>query len=221
MIIIQRFFDVLISSLAILLFSPLLLVTLLILRFTGENEVFYEQARVGKGGLNFSLLKFATMIKNSPNIGTKEITIKDDPRVLPFGKILRKTKLNELPQLLNVLKGDMSIVGPRPMVPGTYSLYSAKSRSQIDLVKPGLTGIGSIFFRDEEIYLNNQEDPQKFYQENIIPFKSTLEVWFVENQSVANYFKIILVTSWVIFFPKSKNIHKFFKNLPEVPDFMK
>src|SRR5690606_21086740 len=110
----QRFFDIVLASAALLVLAPLLLPITLILRFTGEGEVFYVQQRVGKNREFFGLYKFATMLKNSPNMSTGTVTVKDDPRVLPVGRFLRKTKLNELPQLFNVLKGDMSIIGPRP-----------------------------------------------------------------------------------------------------------
>ena len=103
----QRFFDILFSSLAILVLSPLFIPVILILKFSGEGEVFYKQKRVGKSMKEFDLLKFATMLKDSENLGTRDITIANDPRILPFGKILRKTKINELPQLINILFGDI------------------------------------------------------------------------------------------------------------------
>lgn len=206
------------STLVIL--SPILLIIIIILSITGEKEVFYRQKRVGLGNTHFYLLKFATMILDSPNIGAGEITLKDDPRVLPFGKFLRKTKLNELPQLWNILIGEMSIVGPRPMVPNTYEFYSKKTKSCISLVRPGLTGIGSILFRDEENFLRDKEEPMEFYIHHIIPYKGALEEWFVANQSFSNYLKIILVTAWIIIFPKSKIFEFFFKDLPERPSFM-
>ena len=113
----ERFFDILFSGIAILILSPLFIVVILILRFTGEGEIFFLQDRIGKGGNKFKLFKFVTMIKNSPDMGTGTITIKNDPRILPFGKFLRKTKINELPQLLNIFFGDMCIIGPRPLTP--------------------------------------------------------------------------------------------------------
>ena len=216
----QRASDILICMTALMILSPILIVIVLILLLTGENQVFYRQIRIGKDGLEFKLIKFATMLLDSPNIGTKEITLKNDPRVLPFGRILRKTKMNEIPQLWNVIIGEMSIVGPRPMVPATFSLYDEYSRKQINLVKPGLTGIGSIIFRDEERYLSDLVNPVDFYIDKIIPYKSALEVWFVSNQSIAIYFKIIFVTAWVIISPKSKIANIFFKNLPDAPEFI-
>lgn len=215
---IQRFIDSLLSSVAITLLSPLLIPVIFILKLTGEGEIFYIQKRIGKNGNEFGLLKFATMLKDSPNIGAGEITIHNDPRVLPFGRILRKTKLNELPQLFNIIKGDMSVVGPRPMVPNTYSNYPKESQIILNTVRPGLTGIGSIFFRDEEKFLMGKTDPMAFYEEHIIPYKSDLEVWYVKNNSIILYVKIILITVWVVIFSQSKIADRAFDKIPERPN---
>ncbi len=209
-----------ICLITLLILLPVLFIIILILRFSGEGEIFYGQDRVGRNGKKFKLLKFATMQKNSPNIGAGEITLMDDPRVLPFGKILRKTKINEIPQLLNVLKGDMSIVGPRPMVPDTFLKYPEDSREKISKVLPGLTGIGSIFFRNEELYLSKKNNPRKFYDNYIIPYKSQLEVWFVKNNCIKLYFKIIFITAWVILFPNSKILGGFFRDVPCPPKYL-
>lgn len=215
---IQRFIDSLLSSVAITLLSPLLIPVIFILKLTGEGEIFYIQKRIGKNGNEFGLLKFATMLKDSPNIGAGEITIHNDPRVLPLGRILRKTKLNELPQLFNIIKGDMSVVGPRPMVPNTYSNYPKESQIILNTVRPGLTGIGSIFFRDEEKFLMGKTDPMAFYEEHIIPYKSDLEVWYVKNNSIILYVKIILITVWVVIFSQSKIADRAFDKIPERPN---
>ena len=216
---IQRIFDIIISFTAILIVSPLLILIIIILKLTGEGEVFYFQNRVGKNNEEFGLLKFATMVKNSPKIGAGEITIPNDPRVLPFGQFLRKTKINELPQIWNILKGDMSIVGPRPMVPNTYKNYPPEDQKILSTICPGLTGIGSIIFRDEERFLKNQSNPMEFYKENIIPYKSSLEVWYVNNASLSVYIKIILLTAWIIVFSDSKIVDKVFPDLPIKPKF--
>lgn len=214
----QRFIDLLLSLISIILLSPLLLPIIFILKLTGEGEIFYTQKRVGRYGNEFGLLKFATMLKDSPNIGAGEITIHDDPRVLPIGKILRKTKLNELPQLFNIIKGDMSIVGPRPMVPNTYAKYPEEAQITLNTIRPGLTGIGSIFFRDEEQFLISKDDPMAFYEEYIIPYKSSLEVWYVKNNSIILYIQLILVTAWVVIFSKSKIAQKTFNEIPKRPN---
>jgi lipopolysaccharide/colanic/teichoic acid biosynthesis glycosyltransferase len=216
-----RLLDILFSSLALILLLPLFAPILLILRFSGEREIFYRQVRVGRHGTPFALLKFATMLKNSPSIGAGEITIKNDPRVLPFGRFLRKTKINELPQLFNILIGHISVVGPRPMVPNTFLKYSSEAQSELIKVKPGLTGIGSIIFRDEEKFLEGKTDPRKFYDDHIIPYKNKLELWYVKNNSITTYFKIILVTAWVIIFSRSKIYEKLFSQLPKLPTSLK
>nr|MBP9098312.1 sugar transferase [Ferruginibacter sp.] len=122
-ILLKRIIDLLIASLALVLLLPVLIPVIIILLFTGEHEVFYLQKRIGYRNKPFYIWKFATMIKNSPNIGTGEITLRNDPRVTKFGKFLRMSKLNELPQIINVFKGDMSIVGPRPLMEISFKLY--------------------------------------------------------------------------------------------------
>jgi lipopolysaccharide/colanic/teichoic acid biosynthesis glycosyltransferase len=217
----KRMLDFTLSGLGILILSPLLLPIICILRVSGEGEIFYIQPRVGMNGKLFGLLKFATMLKESPNIGSGEITIKNDPRVLPLGKFLRKSKINELPQLWNILIGDMSVVGPRPMVPNTYANYSAEAQEILNTVRPGLTGIGSIIFRDEERLLEGRKDPVGFYNENITPYKSDLEVWFVQNNSLWLYIKAIFVTAWVVVFPASKIADIAFSGIPRLPKSLK
>jgi len=215
---VKRFLDVVLSFLALVVLAPFLLPVVVILRFTGEGEVFYIQERAGRGGNAFGLYKFATMLKNSPNIGAGEITVRGDPRVLPFGQFLRKTKLNELPQLWNIFVGDMSVVGPRPMVLNTYAHYPEEAREKLNTIRPGLTGIGSIVFRDEERYLADRDEPMEFYRVHIIPYKSDLELWFVENNTLWLYIKIIFVTAWVVVFSSSNIVDKAFDGIPSLPD---
>jgi lipopolysaccharide/colanic/teichoic acid biosynthesis glycosyltransferase len=217
-----RFFDIFFSSLALLVLSPLLIPIMIILKFTGEGEIFYLQERIGKDGKPFKLIKFATMLKDSPNIGTGTVTVKDDPRVLPFGKFLRKTKINELPQLINILKGDMSIIGPRPQTPRCFLAFPKKSQETIIKVKPGLSGIGSVVFRDEENILDNPNiDRLKFYDEIIAPYKGKLEEWYVKHRNLYTYFMLIFLTIWVVIFPQSRIYRKIFKDLPEPPEELK
>ena len=212
-----RFFDIIFSLSALICLVPLFVPIFIILRFSGEGYIFYIQDRVGQRGKIFSLLKFATMLKKSPTIGAGEITLKNDPRVLPFGKFLRKTKINELPQIFNILIGDISVVGPRPMVPNTFKKYSEEAQIKLCEIKPGLTGIGSIIFRDEEVFLESKNDPQQFYDNVIIPYKNKLEIWFTQNMSLKIYFIIIFLTAWIVFFPGSKLPHKLLTSLPSAP----
>jgi len=213
-----RFFDIFFSGLALIILSPILVPVVIILKFTGEGEVFYIQQRVGKDGKMFGLLKFATMLKDSPNIGTGDITVKEDPRVLPFGKFLRKTKINELPQLINILKGDMSIIGPRPLTKRNFDLYSYEIKQYIKKVKPGLSGIGSVVFRDEENILDNPAiDRVKFYAKYIAPYKGKLEKWYVQHQNLYTYFILIFLTVWAVIKPDTKLHFRVFKDLPRPP----
>jgi lipopolysaccharide/colanic/teichoic acid biosynthesis glycosyltransferase len=213
----QRLLDVILSGLALLVLSPLLVPIAILLRLTGEGEIFYPQERVGRGGVKFKLFKFATMLKNSPSIGTGTVTVKNDPRILPMGHFLRKTKINELPQLLNIFLGDMSVVGPRPQTQRCFDAFTAVQQRSIVQVRPGLSGIGSIFFRNEEDMLHGRADSVRFYDEVIAPYKGALEEWYVANQGLYTYVMCIVVTAWVVLFPKSEVMWKVFGNLPQPP----
>lgn len=213
----ERFFDIFFSIFALMVLIPIFFPLMLVLKLTGEGEVFFLQKRVGKDGNLFNLLKFATMLKNSPNIGTRTLTIKDDPRVLPLGKFLRKSKFNELPQLFNILKGDMSIIGPRPLTVETYNSYSESTKEILKKIKPGLSGIGSIIFRTEEELLNNRLNSLDFYNNIISQYKGLLEEWFFAKKSLSVYFILILITIWIVFFPSTKIVWKIFPDLPKPP----
>ena len=214
----KRLLDIVVSGLSILILSPLLLLIILILRITGEGEVFFSQERIGKGGSLFSLHKFATMLKDSPNIGTGTLTIQNDPRILPLGNFLRKSKINELPQLFNILKGDMSIVGPRPQSSRNFSAFSEDIQKNIMLVSPGLTGLGSIFFSDEEAMLTSAVNHDEFYDSVIMPYKGQLETWYVNHRTILIDLKVVYVTALKIIFPKLRlNLSKFFDGMPNPP----
>lgn len=217
----DRFFDVLFSSVALLLLFPFLVPLVIALSVTGEGQVFFLQERIGRNGKKFKLFKFATMLKDSPNIGTGTVTIKDDPRVLPLGSFLRKTKINELPQLLNIFLGDMSFIGPRPLTAQTFGAYSQHTQSLIKQVRPGLSGIGSIIFRDEEVLLSGLTASIDFYSNIIAPYKGALEEWYISNRSLYVYFIAIFITAWMIVVPGSKIVWRVFKNLPEPPTELK
>jgi lipopolysaccharide/colanic/teichoic acid biosynthesis glycosyltransferase len=212
----KRLFDITVAALALFVLLPLFVPLMILLRLTGEGKIFYKQRRVGFKGDIFELLKFATMLENSPNIGTGDITVSNDPRVLPLGRFLRKTKINELPQLLNVLQGDMSLVGPRPLTPRNFDYYSEDIKEAIITMKPGLTGMGSIVFRDEEIiFRDSQKSHEKCYREDIAPYKGALEKWYKNNRSVWIDLKIIFITVWCVLFSGSKVYTKTFNGLPK------
>lgn len=212
----KRLFDILSSGMLILFISPLLIPLIIILRLTGEGKIFYIQQRIGKGGKNFGLLKFATMLENSPNMSGGDVTMGKDPRVLPVGAILRKTKINELPQLLNIFLGHISVVGPRPLTPRTFACYPDEIQKEIKNLKPGLTGIGSIVFRDEERILSNSPKAHlDCYKEDIAPYKGSLEVWYKKHQSFGIDLVLIFLTAWAILSPKSQLHFKLFSDLPK------
>ena len=212
----KRLLDITVSLLTLIILTPVFIPIIIILSLTEEGEVFYFQERIGLNKSKFWIWKFATMLKDSMNLGTGSITLHNDFRVTTIGKFLRKTKINELPQIINILKGDISLVGPRPLVTKTFNAYSHYVQEKIYNVKPGLTGIGSIVFRDEEKIISDvtNEDPHVFYKRVIAPYKGELEMWYQSNRSFLLDLKLIFITAWVILFPKSRLYEKWFKNLP-------
>ena len=213
----KRLLDIVISLITLIILLPVFIPIIIILRISAEGEVFYFQERYGIYNSKFQIWKFATMLKNSMNMGTGSITLQNDPRVTKIGSFLRKTKINELPQIINILKGDISLVGPRPLVKKTFSAYSEDVQSKIYNVKPGLTGIGSIIFRDEESIISavKDEDPHEFYKRVIAPYKGELEIWYQEHNSFFLDLQLICMTAWVIIVPTSKLYEKWFKDLPK------
>ena len=207
--------DIVFSLVAIIILLPFMLPIILILRFTGEGYVFYYQKRLGYKNKYFDIIKFATMLKNSPNMGTGSITLRNDPRLLPLGKFLRKTKINELPQILNVLKGDMTLVGPRPLVDRTFNAYPEDIRFKVYDSKPGITGVGSVCFRDEESLISNAKmPPHEYYEKYVSPYKGALEMWYNKRKSLWVDFQLLFLTAWVIIFSESDLMNKLFKDLP-------
>jgi len=214
----KRFLDIVVSLIALVVFLPLGLVIAVILRATGEGEIFYVHPRIGKNGKVFGLIKFATMLKDSPNLGTGDITLRNDPRVLPFGWLLRKMKINELPQIINVLKGDMSIIGPRPLTPQNFDYYSDKVKKAICRMRPGLSGVGSIIFRDEEKMVSDSHLPcREFYRKYIATYKGELEMWYEHNRSLWVDISLFFLTVWAIIFPRTHLIFRLFASIPQRP----
>lgn len=216
---VKRALDVVGSAAMLLVLSPLLVPVAIVLRFTAEGEVFYTQTRIGRGGAEFGIWKFATMLKDSPNLGTGSLTVTGDPRVTKVGRVLRATKVNELPQLINVLTGDMSFVGPRPQVRGDFEAYTPEVRAAIGAVTPGITGIGSIVFRDEQTLLSRDGiDPRAFYSEQIAPYKGALEAWYLGRRSLWTDARIVAITAWAVLVPSSQLVFRAFPDLPPKPD---
>ena len=215
----KRIFDIASSTVVCIILAPLFLPIVILLRLTSEGEVFYLQERIGLNKKPFMIFKFATMLKNSSKMAGGIITVQNDPRVTFMGGFLRKSKINELPQLLNIIFGDMSVVGPRPVMKASFEAYPSKIQEVIYNVKPGLTGIGSIIFRDEEDLISNVKndggDIWDFYKNTIYPFKGEVEIWYQNNKSLFLDIKLIFITAWVIFSPNSKIYEKWFKDLPK------
>ena len=216
-----RIFDFFFSLVAIVFFIPFFIIICLILKFTGEGKVFYFQKRIGVNGKVFSIIKFATMLENSDKYNTQTITIKNDPRILPFGNFLRRSKINELPQLINVLIGDMSLIGPRPLVGKNLSYYDSNDKKIILRNRPGLSGIGSIIFSSEENLLNETEDSWNFYIHSIVPYKSKLEIWFSNNLSIKLYLELIIFTIYVTLFGNFNFLFNYYLDLPRIPEEIK
>jgi lipopolysaccharide/colanic/teichoic acid biosynthesis glycosyltransferase len=217
--IVKRFFDIVCSIIALIILAPILLPIMVGLKFTGEGYILYLQERVGFKNKNFAIWKFATMLKNSPNMAGGYITTKKDPRLTPMGDFLRVSKINELPQLVNILFGNMSFVGPRPVMPASFSAYPNDVKEVIYNVKPGLTGIGSIIFRDEEQLITEVKekggDIWAFYKNEIYPYKGAVEKWYQANYSFKVDITIMFLTAWAIVAPKSDLVYKIFKDLPK------
>jgi len=214
----KRIIDFILALTALIVLLPFLLPVSVILLLTGEHEILYLQKRMGYKNRYFKIWKYATMMKNSANMGTGSLTLRNDPRVTPFGKFLRKTKINELPQIANVLIGNMSIVGARPQMEVDFLKFPVHVQKVIYNSKPGITGIGSIVFRDEEKWISNASgDKHEFYKNHIAPYKGELEIWYQKNLSFYTDFMLIFLTAWVIVNPQSELPYKIFKDLPLKP----
>lgn len=188
----KRIFDILFSSIGLILISPILLVISIIIKITSEGPILFKQVRVGKDNKDFKILKFRTMIVDADKKGLK-ITVKDDPRITKIGKLLRKTKLDELPQLFNVLLGDMSFVGPRPEVRKYVDLYTEEQK-QVLSVRPGITDLASIKYRNENELLDQSSNPEETYINEIMPSKLKINLDYVKNINLVNDIKLILLT---------------------------
>jgi len=215
---VKRFFDIVFSIISIIFLLPFFIPLAILLAVTGEHEVFYLQKRVGYKNGFFKIWKFATMKKNSPNMGLGSITLRNDPRVTKVGKYLRKSKINELPQILNILIGNMSFVGPRPLMKVDFDKFSPDVQDSFYNSKPGITGLASIVFRDEEKFRSETTiDPHEFDKKYIAPYKGELELWYQKNLSFYTDFMLIFLTVLIILRPKSNLIYRIFKDLPKKP----
>ena len=194
----KRLFDLFFVIPGLILLAPVFLVVALLIKLKDGGSVLFRQVRVGKDGKHFNVLKFRTMVVNAEKLGDK-ITTGNDPRITPIGAFLRKYKLDELPQLLNVLKGDMSLVGPRPEVPEYVEYYPEETRKIVLSVPPGITDKASIEFVNENDLLSDSSDPVSDYKNKVLPVKLAHNVNYVKERSLWMDFTLIFKTVAAIF----------------------
>ena len=215
---IKRLLDIVLSLVGLILLLPVFALVALVLRFTGEGEIWFRQPRIGKGGKIFQIWKFATMLKASPDMPGGVLTHAGDPRILPVGGFLRQTKINEFPQLFNVLVGDMSLVGPRPQADDNFRIYSEEVRSEIVRARPGVTGIAQVLLRNEGRMLpNSVEEADRLYRHVIMPYKGLLEVWYVRHANMWLDLVLIALTGVLVVFPNFPIPKAMVGALPEPP----
>ncbi len=199
----KRLLDVLLSGFAMCILPPMYFIVSVLLRLAGEGNVLFRQRRIGKGGAEFTLLKFTTMASGSATAG--DITYGDDPRVLPVGRWLGALKIDELPQLWNTFVGEMSLVGPRPLTPRAFHCYSPRVQEIVKSMRPGVTGVGSLVFRNEDrILAQAPGDPKEYYDRIIIPLKGQLETWYFAHRSLYVDLLILACTLVAVPWPRSR-----------------
>ena len=187
-----RFFDFILSLVGLVVLAPIFIVLAIWIKIDSKGPVFYKQVRVGQNGIDFGLFKFRSMVVDADKKGL--ITVGGrDPRITRSGYFIRKYKLDELPQLINVLVGDMSLVGPRPEVRKYVDLYTDEQQKVLS-VKPGITDYASIEYMDENEILGKSSDPEKTYIEEIMPEKIKYNMKYIQNKNVSEYFKVIFLT---------------------------
>jgi len=194
--VLKRAFDIVVAACAVTVAAPLLAAVAAAIKVSSPGPIFYRGVRVGRGGKLFRIFKYRTMVVDAEKIGGPS-TADDDRRITPIGKILREYKLDELPQLLNVLAGDMSLVGPRPEVPQYVDMYSEKEKA-ILTVRPGITDFASLWNSDEGALLAGSADPEKTYLEQVRPEKIRLQLEYIRSQSLLVDLKILTQTAGIV-----------------------
>ena len=212
---VKRTLDVLISIIGILLSAPLLLTAIFLLIFSGEFSPVYLSYRVGKEGRLFRMYKLRTMSPKKPS--KSPLTGYNDNRISFIGRFLRFSKIDELPQFFNILNGDLSFVGPRPMLPEVFMYYPKSVQKTLNTIRPGVTGIGSIVFRNEQgLFKKVKGSYEEFYKQEIAPVKADLELWYIKQYSFKVDFKILIYTVVAVVYGQVKSIERRFKNLPSI-----
>lgn len=220
-LIIKRAFDLIFALGGILLLVPFFLLLYILKIVEHGKPILFTQPRVGYKNKIFLIYKFATMVEGSHKTQSAYITTAKDTRITSIGSILRKTKIDELPQVINILRNEMSVVGPRPLMKESFYAYPREIQNLIYTAKPGITGIGSLIFHDEERLMTICKeigmDPLDYYKNHIYAFKGDLEKWYTQNISFVTDFKILMLTIWVVFSRENNLVHKTFSDLPKVP----
>jgi len=196
----KRAFDVAAAAAGLVIASPLLVTAAVLVRLSSPGPILFRQERIGRYGRPFQLVKFRSMRTDS---GGPLVTSAADRRVTPVGRVLRQSKLDELPQLVNVLRGDLSLVGPRPEVARYVALYSAEDRALLQSVRPGITDPATIRFRNEEDILGRSADPERAYVEEVLPAKVRLYRQYLEQASFVNDIHVLVATARVVARPSS------------------
>jgi len=194
----KRLFDIIFSFLGLILISPLLLIVAILIKLSSPGPVFYRGERIGRGGKSFRIFKFRTMVVDAEKLGGPS-TAGDDPRLTKIGKFLKKFQLDEVPQLINVLRGEMSLVGPRPEVKMYVNMMTNEERSVILSIKPGMTDLASLYNFHEGEVLRGAADPEKAYLEKVRPEKLSLQIKYVKEKSFLGDIVIIIKTIAKIF----------------------
>ncbi|MDC1080738.1 sugar transferase [Flavobacteriaceae bacterium] len=211
----KRFSDIIFSIFGIIITGPIMLFTIIILYLTGEKKPVFNQLRVGKNKQLFRLYKLRTMNDNGAN-NSGPITFHNDDRITFFGKFLRWSKIDEFPQFFNVLNGDLSFVGPRPLMPETFYKYKKSTQEIITTIRPGISGAGSVIFRNESFILKtvSKDKQEDIYINNILPYKGQLEEWYIDNRSFIMDLKLLIFSVLVVVYSGVKGLNSFFKGLP-------
>ena len=212
---IKRFFDLIFSILGIFFTGPFIFLAILVLYITGEKKPLFIQLRVGKNRQLFRFYKLRTM-RDTGAKTSGPITLHGDDRITTFGKFLRWSKIDEFPQFFNVLNGDLSFVGPRPLMPETFYKYDKSIQKKIGKVPPGITGAGSVVFRNEAFILKTagKKKQEEYYINTILPYKGQLEEWYVENRSFVMDLKLLFFSALVVVYSRLKGLRRYFKGLP-------
>ena len=201
----KRLFDIIFAVIGLLLTSPIVLFVILLKKLAGEKEVFYIKGRVGKGGKLFPFIKLSSMTPAQKGEKTSSLTLSNDSRITPLGHFIRKTKIDEFPQFVNILRGELSFVGPRALMPKIHKDYTKEVKQELSKIRPGVTGLATAVFRNEAELLAQSDytDELEFYKEVIAPAKGAIEMIYIQNQGFILDISILLITIWQIFRPQS------------------